>query len=133
MEVIVLSLFFHDVVRKLNSHKITKYLCGIVISHIETAPIIEKGVTIGCPPSWANIGGNVSNFTGGQVHIKCILIDGFPLPNISWVYMGSELIMNHNQFEINIMVGNNTIGEYTCIATNRLGSDSATSFVDVQC
>lgn len=103
------------------------------ILHIETVPIIEKGVTIGCPLSWANIGANVSNLIGEQVHIRCILIDGFPLPNVSWFYKGSELIMYHNNSEINITVGNDTIGEYTCVATNRLGSDSAASFVDVQC
>lgn len=98
------------------------------MSNIETIPIIEKDVTIGCPPSQGNIGGNFSNFTGELVHINCTLIDGFPLPNISWFYMDSEF---SNESEIMITVGNDTIGEYTCVASNMLGNDSATSFVDV--
>ena len=47
--------------------------------------------------------------------------------------MGSELIMFRNSSEINRTVDNDTIGEYTCVATNALGMDSATSFVDIQC
>ena len=89
--------------------------------------------TIGCPLSEGNIGGNYSNITGGQVRIYCRLIDGFPFPSISWFYMGSELIMFRNSSEISITVENDTIGEYTCVATNALGMDSASSFVDVQC
>ena len=47
--------------------------------------------------------------------------------------MDTELIMFHNNSEIAITVDNDTIGEYTCVATNMLGSDLATSFVNVKC
>ena len=105
-----------------------------VVFCIEIPPVIETGnFTIGCPLSEGNIGGNYSNITEEQVIIYCRLIDSFPLPNISWFYMGSELIMFRNSSEINRTVDNDTIGEYTCVATNALGMDSATSFVDVQC
>lgn len=60
-------------------------------------------------------------------------MDGFPLPNINWFYMNSEVIMFRNNSEIVITVTIDTIGEYTCVATNMLGTDSATSFVDIQC
>ena len=89
--------------------------------------------TIGCPLSEGNIGGNYSNITEGQVRIYCRLIDGFPFPNISWFYNGSELIMFRNSSEISITVENDTIGEYTCVATNALGIGSSISFVDIQC
>ena len=72
------------------------------------------------------------NFTG-EVRINCTLINGFPLSNISWFCMNTELIMFRNSSEIVITVDNDTIGEYTCVATNMLGSDSATSFVDIKC
>ena len=83
--------------------------------------------------SQGNIGGNYSNVTDGQVHIYCRLTDGFPMPNISWFYMNSELTTFCNNSVINITVQNDTIGEYTCIATNGLGIDSANSFVDLWC
>ena len=106
----------------------------IILLNTEAAPVIEKGnVTIGCPLSQGNIGGNYSNVTGGLVRIYCRIIDGFPIPNISWFYMNSELTMFHNNSVINRIVQNDTIGEYTCIATNDLGMDSASSFVDIQC
>ena len=118
---------------KFSSQKNYKIL-SIVISNIETVPVIEEGVTAdGCQLSQGNIGGNFSNVEGGEVHINCTLIDGFPLPNISWFYMSSELIMFRNNSEIVITVTIDTIGEYTCVATNMLGIDSATSFVDIQC
>ena len=84
------------------------------------------------PPTQGNIGGNFSNFIGEQVVINCTLIDGFPLPNISWFHKDTELIMLRNSSEIVIVVDHDTIGEYTCVATNMLGSDSATSFVDIK-
>ena len=83
--------------------------------------------------SQGNIGGNYSNVTGGQVRIYCRLIDGFPMPNISWFYMNSELTTFRNNSVINITVQNDTIGEYTCVATNALGMDLANSSVDIQC
>ena len=93
-----------------------------------------KGIGVGeCPPSKGDIGTNLSNLAGEEVCINCTLIDGFPLPNISWFYMNTELIMFRNSSEIVITVDNDTIGEYTCVATNALGSDSATSFVDIKC
>ena len=46
--------------------------------------------------------------------------------------MDCELIMLRNSSEIVITVDHDTIGEYTCVATNMLGSDSATSFVDIK-
>ena len=85
-----------------------------------------------CHPIQGNIGGNFSEFTGGQVTINCTLIDGFPLPNISWFHMDTELIMFHNSSKIVITVDDDTIGGYTCVATNMLGSDSATSFLDIK-
>ena len=104
------------------------------ILYIEIAPVIEMGnFTIGCLSSEGNIGGNYSNITGGQVRIYCRLIDGFPLPNISWFYMGSELIMFRNSSEISRTVENDTIGEYSCVATNTVGIGSSISFVDIQC
>ena len=84
------------------------------------------------PPTQGNIGANFSNFIGAQVVINCKLIDGFPLPNISWFYMDTELIMLRNSSEIVVVVDYDTIGEYTCVATNMLGSDSATSFVEIK-
>ena len=45
--------------------------------------------------------------------------------------MNTELIMLRNSSEIVIVVDHDTTGEYTCVANNMLGSDSATSFVDV--
>ena len=107
---------------------------GIVLSNVEIAPIIEVGdVTIGCPSSQGNIGGNYSNFYGEQVRIYCRLIDGFPIPTITWFYEDTELIMFSDNFEINITVENDTIGEYRCIAANILGFHSVTSYVDIQC
>ena len=109
-------------------------LLNVVVLNIETVPVIDKGITVDeCPPSEGNIGGNFSEFTGGQVVINCTLIDGFPLPNVSWFYMDTELIMFRNSSQIVITVDDDTIGEYTCVATNVLGSDSATSFVDIKC
>ena len=103
-------------------------------NYIETVPVIDKGVTVDeCPPSQGKIGGNFSSFSGGLVRINCTLIDGFPLPNISWFYMDSELIMFRNSSTISRTVSDSIIGEYTCVATNMLGVDSATSFVDIQC
>ena len=118
---------------KFSSHK--NYIqFTIVISNTETVPVIEKGnLTVGCPLSEGNIGGNYSNVTGGEVRIYCRLIDGFPIPNISWFYLGSEMIMAHNNSVLNITVQNDTIGGYTCVAINILGMDSATSSVDIQC
>ena len=109
----------------------------IVISNtprIETVPEINEGSNTfdECPPSQGNIGTNFSDCTAGQVLISCTLIDGFPLPNISWFYMDTELIMFRNSSEIVITVDDDTIGDYTCVATNILGSDSATSFVDIK-
>ena len=102
--------------------------------YVETVPIIVKGITVDeCPPSKGDIGRNLSNLAGEEVCINCTLIDGFPLPNISWFYMSTELIMFRNSSEIVITVDNDTIGEYTCVATNALGSDSASSFVDIKC
>ena len=118
---------------KFGSHNGYK-LSNIVILNLETVPVIDKGITVDeCPPSEGNIGGNFSDFTGGQVVINCTLIDGFPLPNISWFYMDTELIMFRNSSQIVITVDDDTIGEYTCVAANMLGSDSATSFVDIKC
>ena len=119
---------------KFSSNKNTKHLVLLYHNYIETVPVIDKGVTVGeCPPSQGNIGGNFSSFSGGLVQINCTLIDGFPWPNIGWFYMDFELIMFRNNSEISITVADNTIGEYTCVATNMLGVDSATSFVDVKC
>ena len=114
--------------------KITKHLVLLYCNYIETVPVIDKGVAVDeCLPLQGNIGGNFSSFSEGLVRINCTLIDGFPLPNISWFYMDSEMIMFRNNSEISITVADNTIGEYTCAATNMLGVDSATSFVDFQC
>ena len=102
--------------------------------NIEAAPVIEKdNFTIGCPLSQGNIGGHYSNVTGGQVHIYCRLIDGYLMPNISWFYMNSEFTTFRNNSVISITVQNDTIGEYACVATNGLGMDLASSFVDIQC
>ena len=96
--------------------------CIVLIT--ETVPVIEEGITVTeCPPSQGNIGGNFSNFIGEQVVINCTLIDGFPLPNISWFHMDTDWTVLRNSMEIVITVDYYTIGEYTCVATNTLGSD----------
>ena len=100
---------------------------------LETGPVIDIGVTeFPCPASGGNIGGNYSALINQSVIINCTLIDGFPIPNISWFYMDDELTMLRDNTTINITVTNDTIGLYSCNAVNELGSDTASSFVDLQ-
>jgi len=100
---------------------------------LETGPVIDIGVTeFPCPSSSGNIGGNYSAVMDQFVIINCTLIDGFPIPNISWFYMDDELIRFKDNTTINITVANNTIGLYSCNAVNELGSDTASSYVDLQ-
>ena len=133
MEMVLLFLFLQYVV-SLAAIIVTNYqslLRTYIQINIETIPIIDKGITVDeCPLSEGKIGANFSNFAGGQILINCTLIDGFPFPNISWFHADTALIMLRNSSKIVITVDDDTIGEYTCVATNMLGSDSATSFAD---
>ena len=99
---------------------------------IETGPVIDIGVTeFPCPTSSGNIGGNYSALMDQFVIINCTLIDGFPIPNISWFYMDDELTMFRDSPTINITVTNDTIGLYSCKVVNELGNETASSYVDI--
>ena len=112
MELILLFLFLRDVV-SLVARVATNYQSLLYQIHprIETVPVINEGSNTfdECPPSQGNIGTNFSDCTAGQVLISCTLIVGFPLPNISWFYMDTELIMFCNSSEIIITVDDDTI------------------------
>ena len=109
------------------------YVISITFLLTETGPVIDIGVTeFPCPTSSGNIGGNYSALMDQFVIINCTLIDGFPLPNISWFYMDDELTMFRESPTINIAVTNDTIGLYSCNVVNELGNETASSYVDLQ-
>jgi len=98
---------------------------------LETSPVIDIGVTeFPCPTFYGNIGSNYSALMDQFVIINCALIDGFPIPNISW-FMDDEVTLFRDSPTIIIDITNDTFGLISCKAVNELGSDTASSFVDI--
>ena len=74
-----------------------------------------------------DIGSNDSIQIGFMVSIECRILQGRPLPNITWFKDGVEIDAAKGQFllRINVTTAEGAEGNYTCVASNRAGSDSA--------
>ena len=62
-----------------------------------------------------------------MVSIECRILQGRPLPNITWFKDGMEIVAAKGQFllQINVTTAADAEGNYTCEASNRAGTDSA--------
>ena len=56
---------------------------------------------------------------GSNVSIRCTVLDGYPLPNVSIITPQGEII---NQSVIRFNATMNDTGDYTCIANNSLAT-----------
>ena len=66
---------------------------------------------------------------GNSVIIKCES-RGFPEPSYTITLNGTKIVSTEKTYNITEVKWNNT-GGYECTATNKLGSDSASEFLDV--
>ena len=74
------------------------------------------------------IGSNNSIQVGFNYRIECRILQGIPPPTISWFFNGVELSRENTSFLIvKTDDPNAASGRYTCVATNRVGNDSASS------
>ena len=90
------------------------------------------------PAVYEYIGHPVSVLTGKALRIICIAT-GSPRPSISWNKNGQAVVPDRRRIQILRSDGSLVIrliretdaGEYTCLASNLIGSHSISSVVDV--
>ena len=78
-----------------------------------------------------DIGSNDSVQIGFFVTIECAILQGLPQPNITWFRDGTEIVGAKEQFflRINVTTVEEAEGNYTCVASNRAGMDSASTLL----
>uniref|UniRef100_A0A672SX24 Neural cell adhesion molecule 1-B-like n=1 Tax=Sinocyclocheilus grahami TaxID=75366 RepID=A0A672SX24_SINGR len=95
---------------------------SVVVNEPPTVLINQKGIKVSAGPDTT-------------VSIAC-LVKGVPTPNISWIFPSpaddSRYKFNSDKSELTISaVTRSDFGEYVCIATNKIGENSATFILDV--
>ncbi|XP_026083386.1 neural cell adhesion molecule 1-like isoform X2 [Carassius auratus] len=95
---------------------------SVVVNEPPTVLINQKGMKVSAGPNTT-------------VSIAC-LVKGVPTPNISWIFPSpsdvSRYKFNSDKSELTISaVTRSDFGEYVCIATNKIGENSATFILEV--
>ncbi|XP_016339037.1 neural cell adhesion molecule 1-like isoform X2 [Sinocyclocheilus anshuiensis] len=95
---------------------------SVVVNEPPTVLINQKGIKVSAGPDTT-------------VSIAC-LVKGVPTPNISWIFPSpsddSRYKFNSDKSELTISaVTRSDFGEYVCIATSKIGENSATFILDV--
>lgn len=74
-----------------------------------------------------DIGSNDSVQIGFLVTIECRVLQGLPQPSITWFKDGVEVVAAKEQFllRVNVTTAEDAVGNYSCVASNRAGTDSA--------